>query len=105
MQWITVFFILAIVLAFTWFVVFMERGQRRITVNYARRQGRSRRLPEPELVPAAQAQHVGRDPPIFASSIIMFPATASTWFGQSAVRPRRGCRRSARCCRRASRCT
>ena len=33
------FFILAIVLGFTWFVVFMERGQRRITVNYARRQG------------------------------------------------------------------
>ena len=39
MQWITVFFILAIVLAVTWFVVFMESGQRRITVNYARRQG------------------------------------------------------------------
>ena len=37
MQWITVFVILAIVLAVTWFVVFMESGQRRITVNYARR--------------------------------------------------------------------
>lgn len=83
MQWITVFFILAIVLGFTWFVVFMERGQRRITVNYARRQGgRGAYMNQSSFLPL-KLNMSGVIPPIFASSIIMFPATASTWFGQS----------------------
>ncbi|RZL06883.1 MAG: preprotein translocase subunit SecY [Rubrivivax sp.] len=83
MQWITVFMILAIVLAFTWFVVFMERGQRRITVNYARRQGgRGAYMNQSSFLPL-KLNMSGVIPPIFASSIIMFPATASTWFGQS----------------------
>ena len=83
MQWITVFFILAIVLAVTWFVVFMESGQRRITVNYARRQGgRSGYQNQTSFLPL-KLNMSGVIPPIFASSIIMFPATASTWFGQS----------------------
>ena len=83
MQWITVFFILAIVLAFTWFVVFVERGQRRITVNYARRQGgRGAYMNQSSFLPL-KLNISGVIPPIFASSIIMFPATASTWFGQS----------------------
>jgi len=82
-QWITVFFILAIVLAVTWFVVFMESGQRRITVNYARRQGgRSAYMNQSSFLPL-KLNMSGVIPPIFASSIIMFPATASTWFGQS----------------------
>jgi preprotein translocase subunit SecY len=59
----SIILVLAIVVVVTAFVVFMERGQRRITVNYARRMGgRRSRLPEPELAFAAQAQHVGRDP-------------------------------------------
>ena len=83
MQWITVFFILAIVLAFTWFVVFVERGQRRITVNYARRQGgRGAYMNQSSFLPL-KLNMAGVIPPIFASSIIMFPATASSWFGQS----------------------
>lgn len=65
------------------FIVFVERGQRKITVNYAQRQ-QGRKLY------AAQTSHLplkinmaGVIPPIFASSIILFPATLSQWFGQS----------------------
>jgi len=74
-------FVLAI--AVTAFVVFMERGQRRITVNYAKRQ-QGRRLM------AGQSSHLplkvnmaGVIPPIFASSIILFPATLAGWFGNA----------------------
>jgi len=73
--------ILAVVV--TGFVVFMERGQRRITVNYAKRQ-------QGRKVYAAQKTHLplkvnmaGVIPPIFASSIILFPATLGGWFGQT----------------------
>ncbi len=76
---ILVLFLLA--LGVTAFVVFMERGQRRITVNYAKRQ-QGRKLY------AAQSSHLplkinmaGVIPPIFASSIILFPATIAGWFG------------------------
>ena len=83
MPWITVFFILAIVAAVTYFVVFVERGQRRITVNYARRQGgRSAYMNQTSFLPL-KLNMSGVIPAIFASSIIMFPATASTWFGQA----------------------
>lgn len=65
------------------FVVFMERGQRRITINYAKRQQGNR-------VYAAQTSHLplkvnmaGVIPPIFASSILLFPASMGQWFGQS----------------------
>jgi preprotein translocase subunit SecY len=72
-----------LVLLFTWFVVFMESGQRRITVNYARRQGgRSAYMNQSSFLPL-KLNMSGVIPPIFASSIIMFPATASTWFGQA----------------------
>ena len=71
-------------IAATTFVVFMERAQRRITVNYARRQ-QGRRLY------AAQSTHLpfkinmaGVIPPIFASSILLFPATIAQFFGQAA---------------------
>jgi preprotein translocase subunit SecY len=66
------------------FVVYMERAQRRITVNYARRQ-------QGRKMYAAQSTHLpfkinmsGVIPPIFASSILMFPATIAQFFGQSA---------------------
>ena len=72
----------AIVFVVTFFVVFVERGQRRIVVNYAKRQ-------QGRKVFAAQSTHLplkvnmaGVIPPIFASSIILFPATAASWFGQ-----------------------
>ncbi|AKP72533.1 preprotein translocase subunit SecY [Piscirickettsia salmonis] len=69
------------VVAVTAFVVFMERAQRKITVNYAKRQQGRRMF-------AAQSSHLplkinmaGVIPPIFASSILLFPATLSQWFG------------------------
>ena len=65
----------------TGFVVFMERGQRKILVNYAKRQmgnkvygGQSSHLP-------LKINMAGVIPPIFASSIILFPATLAGWFG------------------------
>ncbi|MFQ5983512.1 MAG: preprotein translocase subunit SecY, partial [Woeseiaceae bacterium] len=71
-------------IAATAFVVFMERAQRRIAVNYAKRQ-QGRRLY------AAQSTHLpfkinmsGVIPPIFASSILLFPATIAQFFGQAA---------------------
>ena len=83
MSSIAVIAIAAIVLGFTWFVVFVESGQRRITVNYARRQGgRNAYMNQSSFLPL-KLNMSGVIPPIFASSIIMFPATASTWFGQA----------------------
>jgi len=68
--------------AVIWLVVRMERGQRRITVNYAKRQ-------QGRKVFAAQSSHLplkvnmaGVIPAIFASSILLFPASVAQWFGQ-----------------------
>ncbi len=70
------------VLALAWIVVFVERGQRRITVNYAKRQ-------QGRKVFAGQQSHLplkvnmaGVIPAIFASSILLFPASVGNWFGQ-----------------------
>jgi len=74
--------VIVIVLATTYFVVFVERGQRRITVNYARRQGgRNAYMNQSSFLPL-KLNMSGVIPPIFASSIVMFPATAATWFSQ-----------------------
>jgi preprotein translocase subunit SecY len=76
-------FICALVALVTAFVVFVERGQRKILVNYAKRQvgnkvygGQSSHLP-------LKLNMSGVIPPIFASSIILFPATVASWFGSS----------------------
>ena len=80
---IAVIVIALLVVAFTYFVVFVERGQRRITVNYARRQGgRNAYMNQSSFLPL-KLNMAGVIPAIFASSIIMFPATASTWFSQA----------------------
>jgi preprotein translocase subunit SecY len=76
--------ILALVLLVTAFVVFMERGQRRITVNYARRQGGSRAYMNQTSHLPLKINMSGVIPPIFASSLILFPATASSWFSNGA---------------------
>jgi preprotein translocase subunit SecY len=72
--------IVALVVLVTYFVVFVERGQRKILVNYARRQvgnkvygGQSSHLP-------LKLNMAGVIPPIFASSIILLPATVVSWF-------------------------
>lgn len=75
--------IAVIILGLTYLVVFVERAQRRIVVNYAKRQ-------QGNKVYQAQSSHLplkvnmaGVIPPIFASSIILFPSTIAGWFGQN----------------------
>lgn len=75
--------LILIIIAVTAFVVFVERAQRRITVNYAKRQ-------QGKKMYAAQSSHLplkvnmaGVIPPIFASSIILFPATLGKLFSNS----------------------
>lgn len=79
---LVIFLFIAAILV-TAFVVFVERGQRKITVNYAKRQvgrkvfgGQTSHLP-------LKLNMAGVIPPIFASSIILFPATLAGWFGSS----------------------
>ncbi|PID48822.1 MAG: preprotein translocase subunit SecY [Proteobacteria bacterium] len=75
-----VILLLALILAVTAFVVFIERGQRRITVNYAnRQQGRKMYAGQSSHLPL-KLNMAGVIPPIFASSIILFPATMGHWF-------------------------
>ena len=76
-------FLCAMAIAVTGFVVFVERGQRRVTVNYAKRQ-------QGRKMYAAQSSHLplklnmaGVIPPIFASSIILFPTTLAQWAGNT----------------------
>lgn len=75
--------IVAVIIAVTAFVVFMERAQRQITINYAQRQQGKRLY-------AAHTSHLplkinmaGVIPPIFASSIILLPATLTQWFANT----------------------
>jgi len=75
-------FLLVLALAVTAFVVFVERGQRRITVNYAQRQGRQAYRSQSTHLPL-KVNMAGVIPAIFASSLVLFPATISTWFGQA----------------------
>jgi preprotein translocase subunit SecY len=83
MNVMSILILFALAIAVTAFVVFVERGQRRITVNYAKRQ-------QGRKVYAAQSTHLplklnmaGVIPPIFASSIILFPATMGSWLGSN----------------------
>lgn len=79
-----IFALFALVILITGLVVFVERGQRRVTVNYAKQQ-RSR-----QGYTQAQSSYIplklnmsGVIPPIFASSIILFPGTIAGWFGDA----------------------
>ena len=83
LHFLTVVFIMIIVAAVTAFVIFVEKGQRRITVNYAKRQvgnklyaGQTTHLP-------LKLNMAGVIPPIFASSLILFPATLGSWFSNA----------------------
>ncbi len=77
-----VLFLIIMAFAVTAFVVFVERGQRRITVNYAQRQGRKAYQNQSTHLPL-KVNMSGVIPAIFASSLVLFPATMSTWFGQA----------------------
>ena len=77
---VSAIFIVALIALVTAFVVFVERGQRKILVNYAKRQvgnkiygGQTSHLP-------LKLNMAGVIPPIFASSLILFPATLASWF-------------------------
>ena len=83
LSWFAVLVILALVGGVTYFVVFMERGQRRITVNYARRQGGRQAYMNQNSHLPLKLNMAGVIPAIFASSLIMFPATMVQWFGQT----------------------
>ncbi|MEO8809555.1 MAG: preprotein translocase subunit SecY [Rhodanobacter sp.] len=72
--------VFVLVLAVTAFVVFMERAQRRITVNYARRSGGQKAYQNQSSNLPLKINMAGVIPPIFASSLLMFPATAVSWF-------------------------
>jgi preprotein translocase subunit SecY len=80
MSIVSAIIVVALIAAVTYLVVFIERGQRKILVNYAKRQvgnkiygGQSSHLP-------LKLNMSGVIPPIFASSIILFPATILNWF-------------------------
>lgn len=80
MHALSALFICVLAVAVTYLVVFVERGQRRIVINYAKRQVGNK-------VYAGQSSHLplklnmaGVIPPIFASSIILLPATLASWF-------------------------
>ena len=82
LSFISLLVIALVVLGFTFLVVFVERGQRRITVNYARRQGgRNAYMNQTSFLPL-KLNMAGVIPPIFASSILAFPATLAMWSGQ-----------------------
>jgi preprotein translocase subunit SecY len=81
MNAITVLTLFILAIAVTAFVVFVERGQRRITVNYAKRQqGRKMMAGQSTHLPL-KLNMAGVIPPIFASSIILFPSTLGQWLG------------------------
>jgi len=78
---ITVFILLALVFAVIAFVVFVERGQRRIPVHYAQKMRGRKLYGGQESHLPLKLNMAGVIPPIFASSIILFPATLGGWFG------------------------
>jgi len=83
LQWFTVLILFGLALAVTFFVVFVERGQRRITVNYAKRQQGNKLYAGGTSHLPLKVNMAGVIPPIFASSIILFPATIGGWFGSA----------------------
>ena len=75
-------FILILVIGVVYFIVRVERGQRRITVNYAQRQGRVAYQNQQTHLPL-KLNMSGVIPAIFASSLVIFPSTLATWFSSS----------------------
>ncbi len=75
--------VFAVILVVTGVVVFVEKGQRRILVNYAKRQVGNRLYGGQSSFLPLKLNMSGVIPPIFASSIILFPATLASWFGSN----------------------
>ncbi len=74
--------ILALAIAVVYLVVFIERGQRRVTVNYARRQQGNKVMQGQKSHLPMKVNMAGVIPAIFASSLLLFPASIAQWFGQ-----------------------
>lgn len=82
LHFIALLIVSVLAIAVIWFVVRIERGQRRITVNYAKRQqGRQGYAAQSSHLPL-KINMAGVIPAIFASSILLFPASIAQWFGQ-----------------------
>lgn len=82
MQVISLLLLMVVIIAITGLVVFVERAQRRITVNYAKRQvGRKMFGGQTSHLPL-KINMAGVIPPIFASSILMLPTSLAQWFGR-----------------------
>ena len=77
--------LLAAAIGVTAFVIFVERGQRRLTVNYAQRQQGNKMMSAPASYFPLKLNMAGVIPPIFASSIILFPASLVGFFGNDAA--------------------
>ncbi len=83
MNGIVILVLFVIAIAVTYFVVYVERGQRRVLINYPKRQqGRKMYAGQTSFLPL-KLNMAGVIPPIFASSIILFPATIAGWFGNA----------------------
>ncbi len=83
---VSLIFILVVAVAVVYFVVFVERGQRRLTVNYAQRQGRQAYNAQTSHLPL-KVNMPGVIPAIFASSLLLFPTSISQWFGSATNAP------------------
>ena len=75
--------VLALGLLVIWIIVMIERGQRRITINYAKRQQGRRMMQGQKSHLPLKINMAGVIPAIFASSILLFPASIGEWFGGS----------------------
>lgn len=83
LQFVALILILLAVVAVIALVVFVERGQRRITINYAKRMQGGRMYSAQSTHLPLKINMAGVIPPIFASSIILFPASIAQWFGNT----------------------
>ncbi|RMF18401.1 MAG: preprotein translocase subunit SecY [Gammaproteobacteria bacterium] len=81
-NYLSIIFIALFAVAIVAFVVFMERGLRKVPVNYARRQQGRRVFAQQSSHLPLKVNMAGVIPPIFASSILLFPASLGQWFGQ-----------------------
>lgn len=85
LNWLLLLVIAILAVAIVWFVVFIERGQRRITIHYAKKQqGRFAHTQQTSHLPL-KINMAGVIPVIFASSLLLFPASIAQWFGQSST--------------------
>jgi|TARA_R110002096_G_scaffold110035_16_gene240594 preprotein translocase subunit SecY len=83
MNAIMVILLFVLAIGVTAFVIFVERAQRRIKINYAKRQQGNKMLAGQSSFLPLKLNMAGVIPPIFASSIILFPSTIAGWFGNS----------------------